>query len=1371
MDRTAAFVLWIACFWSRLNISLETDPCIIVSVKYNAESGVYIYNGDSTTVTTTSPSNFTRIGLPGLMITSMDVNVADGSIYFYDYTSQCIYRFHQGSTNSIHCGISRSYFTSIAYDWVSGNIYWTDSFFNWIAVQPVHTTDSSMYKVIVQDDVEKPSALAVDAVARYVFWFDISPSGYRIERSLLDGTLRVPIITTSLISVEDIEIDAVENRIYWVDYSRYTIESSQYDGTDRKIIYRGMGLRFQSIAVDTNHVCVTVYSKNSWHCYYKSTPRLKFWRTSTSPDVITMFKDQLKPTVTDMCSTLGCGHFCVNLQPDGKCMCKEGYKLDKDGKNCTENHPLYSKGIVVSNATNICMLNFRTITGHIEPLRCVENTVQGCQFLAVDTSNKVIYYVDTTSNFISEYILATDTTRQIAAVDVVSGLVYDWIDGNLYWSESVTGRVKYVTIATLAATDLVQGIMSPSNLTMDPYSRTLFWIEGTRGDEIRIVSFSLTTNETKTLMVQETDTILRYFKDIFFDVASDRLYLLQHYTSTLYSLQKDGNSTYFVYNIHQPVDRLIIYKRYAIWSSTSAFNSLSLETKSNRNMDQTNSMGAITGLAVYDESVQIPSKGPCSQLNGGCEQLCMTGSNGSALCACSYGLTLHVDGRSCISVPQSSNFILLSDFNNGRLFQISTMDTHITGLDIVSVEIPNDAVYDPKTSFLFWTERNDGKIEKARLNGSNFETIYTPSGYDSYATVLSMDHSTGNLYYTVTAGYNPSTSPGSVGVLKPSTGLTKTIVNDLDVVYGLALYPSKGVLFYTHHYPSKGILNIVQTSMDGATSTVFVEPSGFLTSLVIDYSADRLYWSSLTAGIEWKSISGSKRGSIYTPFTRIRSIDIGGDFLYVTSERIHKVVKMNLHDKTEASFMADNADFSILINLHVYPGQVQPVHPVCANNNGECSTFCLPSPSTSSSYCACQDGTDIKIDDPYTCQGVTRCALSIPNGSFRDPCSRNSGDVCTFECNTGYASTVASHTLTCGSDGQWDGYIQLLCQRKASCHSVIPNGQFDNTCTYYSGESCVFRCDVQFASNVTSQTLTCGQNGQWNENLQLLCQLKASCPSVILNGQFDNPCTYYSGESCTYRCDSQFISTVGSQKLTCRQDGQWNGNLQLLCQRRISCPSAISDGKFDNTCSYFSGESCTFRCNSQSTSTVITCGQDGQWSKNLQLICQPESNTAANSVDNEVDVTKMAVYIGSGLVALAMILTTCVLILRRCRSTRPSVTRSEPNVYYTPHQPAPPPPGAVASGVVNPCMYNIESPEKMAGLPTMAAPTPPYSARPDSTYDTIPAIQNIYEDPAPPYEELSPIQRGPSATSEASMISAQLQGQDSDYLTLLRIQK
>ncbi|XP_069122406.1 very low-density lipoprotein receptor-like [Argopecten irradians] len=245
------------------------------------------------------------MGMPSADINSMEVNIDDGSIFFLDRASRCIYLYSNdtNAVTSIRCGISQSIYSTIAYDWLGRNIYWTDGFFNWIAVQPVNTNDTSIYRVLIQNNMEKPRAISVDPVTGLMFWFDLSPWGYRIERASLDGTDRRLVITQSLLSVHDIVADCLTSRLYWTDAKRFTIESSNYDGSDRQIVYKRSDNYFRSISIDMNYVCATTFDGQSWRCIHKTTGNVQVTRVnefsaSENPRLISIYKQDTKPSLT-----------------------------------------------------------------------------------------------------------------------------------------------------------------------------------------------------------------------------------------------------------------------------------------------------------------------------------------------------------------------------------------------------------------------------------------------------------------------------------------------------------------------------------------------------------------------------------------------------------------------------------------------------------------------------------------------------------------------------------------------------------------------------------------------------------------------------------------------------------------------------------------------------------------------------------------------------------------------------------------------------------------------------------------------------------------------------------------------------------------
>ena len=60
----------------------------------------------------------------------------------------------------------------------------------------------------------------------------------KIERSNLDGSGRVAVVTTELSWPSGLALDGIREWLYWADPKKKTIEVAKYDGTHRSTLYR-----------------------------------------------------------------------------------------------------------------------------------------------------------------------------------------------------------------------------------------------------------------------------------------------------------------------------------------------------------------------------------------------------------------------------------------------------------------------------------------------------------------------------------------------------------------------------------------------------------------------------------------------------------------------------------------------------------------------------------------------------------------------------------------------------------------------------------------------------------------------------------------------------------------------------------------------------------------------------------------------------------------------------------------------------------------------------------------------------------------------------------------------------------------------------
>ena len=88
----------------------------------------------------------------------------------------------------------------------------------------------------------------------YLFWSDWGTAA-AIERSSLDGSNRVPLVTSNITWPNGVTLDTTQRLVYWIDASHDTISSVDYDGNNRRLIFEDTSLslsKFHGFDLDIN---------------------------------------------------------------------------------------------------------------------------------------------------------------------------------------------------------------------------------------------------------------------------------------------------------------------------------------------------------------------------------------------------------------------------------------------------------------------------------------------------------------------------------------------------------------------------------------------------------------------------------------------------------------------------------------------------------------------------------------------------------------------------------------------------------------------------------------------------------------------------------------------------------------------------------------------------------------------------------------------------------------------------------------------------------------------------------------------------------------------------------------------------------------
>uniref|UniRef100_A0A673WT25 LDL receptor related protein 8 n=1 Tax=Salmo trutta TaxID=8032 RepID=A0A673WT25_SALTR len=351
-----------------------------------------------------------------------------------------------------------------------------------------------------------------------------------------------------------------------------------------------------------------------------------------------------------------CSQICINYKGDFKCECYQGYEMDPVTKTCKAEGK--SPYLLFTNRQEI-----RRVDPVKRDYRQVLATQKNAVALDVDVANNRLFWCDRFHRNIYSALIpeAGDPSQQVTLVDSGSllspeGLALDWVQHNLYWTDS-----GHKTVSVASAYDglkrrvLVDTELSePRAIALDPQHGFMYWTDwGTRA---KIEKAGMNGVDRQVLV---SDNI-EWPNGITLDVANRRLYWVDSKLHLISSVDLNGAHRRTHLSSSERLGHpyaLAVFEDRIYWTdrereavySANRLTGQDISTVAEHLKDPHD-------IVVFHPLRQQPGPDSCnlgSEDNGGCEYLCLkapqiTEHSPKYTCACPTGQDLGPEMRACM---------------------------------------------------------------------------------------------------------------------------------------------------------------------------------------------------------------------------------------------------------------------------------------------------------------------------------------------------------------------------------------------------------------------------------------------------------------------------------------------------------------------------------------------------------------------------------------------------------------------------------------------------------------------------------------------------------------------------------------------------
>ncbi|XP_050099574.1 putative vitellogenin receptor isoform X1 [Anopheles aquasalis] len=332
----------------------------------------------------------------------------------------------------------------IALDWLTGNIYFSDSGQMHIAVC---SNDGFYCKAIVQEQLHKPRGIALLPQNGSLFYSDWGDNA-QIGRARMDGSEQQIIVSDGIHWPNGLTLDWPNERLYWVDAKLKQIESMRFDGRDRTVVLSGVLKHPFSVAVFNDRIYWSDWDTKSIQSCDKFTGK---GRQNMVHDRVIfdvhIYHSSLHPKSHHPCQNHTCSHLCLlTSNSTYACGCPSGMMLQPNRHTCQETAKRQS--LLLGIGSYLLSLKHHPFGRHEEgkgePLpinisRLAFNSLTG-EVLVADNVQKAIFAVN----------LETKQTRALVTTGIgsVASLALDYLSNTVFWCDTDRSTIEIYSLDT-----------------------------------------------------------------------------------------------------------------------------------------------------------------------------------------------------------------------------------------------------------------------------------------------------------------------------------------------------------------------------------------------------------------------------------------------------------------------------------------------------------------------------------------------------------------------------------------------------------------------------------------------------------------------------------------------------------------------------------------------------------------------------------------------------------------------------------------------------------------------------------------------------------------------------------------------------------